>query len=404
MTRSPLLPPLPAPPSARAVCPACRRPPALCYCAHLPQLAPRTKVVILQHPRERGNAIGTAHMARLCLPGAALHVGYQWDDSRELAAHLGNPEAPAALLYPGPGARDVVTDPPDHPVTLIVVDGTWSTAKTTVRDSAVLSALPRFAFTPARPSEYRIRKEPSETCHSTIEALAAVLGALEGEPARYAAMLAPFRAMVDLHVAARAQHTDATPRRKQRVARPPTAPDLELLLARWDDVVCVAGEANAWRYVDGRDRHRDELVHWVATRPADGASIDVLARPRGELAPSTSFHLQVTDDAILSAPPLDELRRRVTAFARPRDVWCGWGYYPLTLARLAALGDPDHYVDLRALAQRLGRGAKVGLLDGYAATQLSTTPAPIGRGRGGSRAALLAALVTAWRVQRIPHV
>ena len=74
MSRSPLLPPLPALPTARQVCEACRRPPGLCYCAHLPQLSPRTKVVILQHPRERGNAIGTAHMARLCLPGAALDL------------------------------------------------------------------------------------------------------------------------------------------------------------------------------------------------------------------------------------------------------------------------------------------------------------------------------------------
>ena len=266
-------------------------------------------------------------------------------------------------------------------------------------------ARPRFAFTPPQPSEYRIRKEPSETCHSTIEALAAVLGALEGEPARYAAMLAPFRAMVDLHVAARAERRDeASPRRRQRPARMPHAPDLDLVLARWPDVVCVAAESNAWRYLDGRDRHRDELIHWIAVRPGGGAgaTLDVLARPAGELAPNTAFHLQLSEAEICGAEPLEQLRRELATFARPSDIWCGWGYYPLTLAQQAGLAEPAHYIDLRALAQRLSRGARVGVFEAYAASQLAEPPTAIGRGRAGARAAILTALVTHWRAQRVP--
>ena len=52
----------------REVCARCRRPQRVCYCAALPELGTQTRVVILQHPRERGMPIGTAHMARLCLP------------------------------------------------------------------------------------------------------------------------------------------------------------------------------------------------------------------------------------------------------------------------------------------------------------------------------------------------
>ena len=82
--------------------------------------------------------------------------------------------------------RDVLTDPPPHPVTLIVVDGTWSNAKTLVRDSTVLSALPRVAFAAPRPTEYRIRREPRDEYVSTIEALVHVLVSFAPAPQAFA--------------------------------------------------------------------------------------------------------------------------------------------------------------------------------------------------------------------------
>ena len=139
--------------------------------AHLTSIETSTRVVLLQHPRERDVAIGTARMASLCLPNAELHVGVRWDDSTALARACSDPERPAVLLYPGGGAIDVVASPPAGPVTLIVIDGTWSQAKTVVRDNARLRELPRYTFTPPVPSEYRIRKEPKATYVSTLEAL-----------------------------------------------------------------------------------------------------------------------------------------------------------------------------------------------------------------------------------------
>jgi DTW domain-containing protein YfiP len=67
----------------------------------------QTRVVILQHPRERDMPIGTARMASLCLPRASLHVGVRWDADRSLAAALADPAREAILLYPGPGAKDI---------------------------------------------------------------------------------------------------------------------------------------------------------------------------------------------------------------------------------------------------------------------------------------------------------
>ena len=54
--------PAPAPFERRAVCARCRRPERVCYCRHLTSIETTTRIVLLQHPRERRVAIGTARM------------------------------------------------------------------------------------------------------------------------------------------------------------------------------------------------------------------------------------------------------------------------------------------------------------------------------------------------------
>src|SRR5882724_229278 len=125
----------------RAVCIRCRRPESVCYCGHITPLESTTKVVLLQHPRERDVPIGTARMASLCLCDAELHIGVHWRGSSALPRALSDPARPAVLLYPGRGAIDVVQHPPETPVTLIVVDGTWSQTKKVVRENPELAAL-----------------------------------------------------------------------------------------------------------------------------------------------------------------------------------------------------------------------------------------------------------------------
>lgn len=159
-------------------------------------IATRTKIVVLQHPRERDVAIGTARMASMCLPNSELHVGVRWVGTPTLARILGDPSHPPALLFPSADAIDIADDPPRGPITLVVVDGTWGQARRVVRDNAPLAALPRYGFVAPAPSQYRIRREPDVAYMSTIEALVHVLGALEGDPERFRPMLAPFHAMV----------------------------------------------------------------------------------------------------------------------------------------------------------------------------------------------------------------
>ncbi len=183
-------------PPRRAVCERCARPRVVCYCAHLPTLPTRTRVLLLQHPRERNMAIGTARMAHLALPNSVLRIGVDFAADAVVTGAIAG-AAPSYLLFPGPDARDVAELPRDQALNLFVLDGTWWQAGKLLKSNPLLQRLPRVAFTPARPSDYRIRRQPAPFCVSTIEALAEVLNRLEQDRGPFEALLQPFRAMID---------------------------------------------------------------------------------------------------------------------------------------------------------------------------------------------------------------
>jgi DTW domain-containing protein YfiP len=375
------------------MCGRCRRPTSVCYCDALPRIETRTRVVILQHPRERDMPIGTARMVSLCLPQAELHVGVRWADRAPLARALGDPARPPILLYPGPGARDILRDPPAGPVTLVVVDGTWSQAKTVVRDNPVLLALPRYAFAAPEPSQYRIRREPRAEYVSTIEAVMHVLGVLEGEPARFRRLLDPLRAMVDAQLACQAR----APRRRQRQPRAPRSPGHrvpEVFTGRFADLVCVVGEANAWPYRAGIASPPEELVHWVAHRVATGQTFDVIAAPERPLSPSTTFHSELAEEDLRRGGGRAELFARFAGFCRPTDLLCAWGHYSYDLALASGGALEAERIDLRADARRIAQ-RKLGSLEAYAAT-IAPPPPPLTAGRAGRRLAMLVQIVRAW--------
>lgn len=361
----------------------------MCYCAVLPRLETTTRVVILQHRRERDMPIGTARMASLCLPQAELHVGVDWSARAPVARALADPDRPPVLLYPGPDARDILREPPIGPVTLVVVDGTWAQARSVVRDNALLRALPRYAFAAPEPSRYRIRREPRPEYCSTIEALMHVLGVLEGDPARFRALLVPFEAMIDAQLACEA----SAPAQRVRRARPrPTRPNLpQEIAARWQDLLCVVGEANAWPYRAGTPTPPAELVHWLAYRPSDGTLFDAIAAPRGALSPSTSFHSELTAGELAAGMTPEALVERFAAFVRPTDVVCSWGEHAPALFTAMRGALPATRLDLQQVARRHAR-RKVGALEAHAGAVVA-----LGRGRGGRRLAMLAALVRTWR-------
>lgn len=372
----------------RAVCSRCERPARVCYCAHLPSIPAETRVLLLQHPREEHVAIGTARMASLCLPGSQLVVGTDLADNPVVRAAVSDPARPAILLYPGDGATDVAEAPPEGPVTLVVVDGTWALAKKLLRLNPFLRELPRYAFTPRSPSDYRIRREPHEHCVSTIEAVAHMLGALEKDPARFAPMLVPFRAMVDMQIdhekrIGASRHFN----RRRPKARPPVP---EPLLSRRDDLVCVAGEANAWPYREPTD-HPDELVHWLAYRPSTGERFEAVIAPRRPLAPGTTMHTRLSADDLARGLSESEFHAAWRAFSRDDDVLCSWGHYaPMLLGAMdGAL--PRTRVDLRHAITAFSR-KKPGTVEAYCEREAVAMGPAMGQGRGGERLARCVAI------------
>lgn len=191
----------------RPTCYRCLRPRPCCVCGSIQPVDNRTRVLIVQHPRERRHPFGTARLARLGLRRVEVLVADRDPDG--LTRCPPSDPTNAVLLYPAPDARPIttLTAPPR---TLVVLDGTWSTAGKLRRDAPWLHALPTVALAPAQPGRYRIRKAPRPRVQlSTLEAIVAALLALEPDTPGLPRLLDAFEAMIDQQLALERQHRAA---------------------------------------------------------------------------------------------------------------------------------------------------------------------------------------------------
>jgi DTW domain-containing protein len=172
-------------------CDACGKSLDVCVCDKSTRHSTRLKVLILQHPQEQDVDLGTARLLTTNLKNAQIAVGLSW---RSLADALGEDADPSrwAVIFPrkgeaqGTGTRAVdkkgVLIPPRKLHGIIVLDGTWSQAKTLWWRNAWLLKVNRIVLEPREPSIYgAMRKEPRREYVSTLEAVTDTLTAL-GEP------------------------------------------------------------------------------------------------------------------------------------------------------------------------------------------------------------------------------
>lgn len=168
----------------------------------------RVFVLVLQHPHERKEPRATAAAAVGALRRARLVVGLSWPN---LARALGRPTDPArwGVLYLGslqpaalkPGQAALVIGRDGEPIGdpapvlariegLVILDGTWSEAKTLWWRNPWLLKLHRLALNPTRPARLgQIRREPRPEALSTLEAIALALRHLEATQAASDALL-----------------------------------------------------------------------------------------------------------------------------------------------------------------------------------------------------------------------
>jgi DTW domain-containing protein YfiP len=335
-------------------------------------------VVFLQHRRESRVAIGTARMAHLSLPNSEFHVGIEFAGDPRIDALANQPGT--FLLFPSEGARPIEQLEPGELKTLVVVDGTWPLARKLIRINPALQRIPRVSFQPARPGNYRIRKEPAEHCLSTIEAVAEVLGQLEGDPERLRGMLRPFDAMIDRQIDfAENRQGPSRHRIRKKPYVPPArriAQELEEILPR---AVLVYAESNATLQPDGNRTH--ELIHLVASRPSTGERFEALMRPGEALSETTHEHVELPVEELVSGEDRAQAMERWRAFLREDDVLTGWGWFTLGLAKQ---NSPEReLLDLREKAIDVLKRRPGGLEE--AAVALGGTRAAEGHGRAGRR-------------------
>ena len=178
----------------RERCYDCYRPRASCFCHAIPDIDNSTRVIIVQHQRERSHAFNTARIVKKSLRRCQLFSHrFEIEQLAEVAA-LPN----TGLLFPGADAQPLpVAGHSQSLKQLVLIDGTWHHAKTMLRDIPVLRDLPCYQLAPESPGRYRIRREPNQFSLSTLEATVQALSVLEPETAGLGQLLNAFESMVE---------------------------------------------------------------------------------------------------------------------------------------------------------------------------------------------------------------
>lgn len=180
----------------RQVCSTCKRPPSVCYCSALVEVANRIKVLIIQHPLEQKHPFNTGRMAHLCLTNCDLIVAEQLSDEQ-----LDNMLCvPTALLYPSLNWLPNVEQIDNEIEQLIVIDSNWSKSKKMLHINPRLQELPRLSLQSHEESNYQIRRSSMRESLSTIESITQALIQLEENQSCHQ-LLEPFEKMIALQQA-----------------------------------------------------------------------------------------------------------------------------------------------------------------------------------------------------------
>ncbi len=215
-----------------SVCPVCRVKEINCYCRFVQKFDPKMKFVILIHPIEVKRRFATGRMSHLSLQDSELFEGQDYSNDRRVNALVENSDLHCVCLYPGSQALNLsgISEierlqivPKEKKLVVFVIDGTWNTARKTIR-SQNLQILPKICFQPTAPSKFRIRTQPAPECYSTIEAIhqtIELLGASQGfatEKREHDKLLSVFDQVVERQIAFSKQENSRHRRRKNSAA------------------------------------------------------------------------------------------------------------------------------------------------------------------------------------------
>ena len=302
------------------------KPQTHCVCSFVQPLAHHCAVTVLQHPRERRHPIGTARLLRLGLKNSQLHVCHALAAPAALAEQLAQPGT--ALLFPHPRAQALAAKRTQvqH---LVLLDGTWSQARSLYRHNAWLHALLHVEIASDGIDRYRIRREPKPTYTSTIEAVVRALQAVEDNPQPFEHLLVAFERMIAAQMCS-SQAPRSGPRRCKKRARRCQLP------ARYTDTqkeqVLVACESIATDSPGSIGSRR--LVCLAALRRDTGAIFCMAQQwtPQNAAEQLCLAHMGLPHSFVQAGSERAQLQAAFAAFCPQQPTLIGWNQTAINLA------------------------------------------------------------------------
>lgn len=172
--------------SKRSYCAHCHYPASTCICGSLTTINTNIVISILQDPTETNHAKNTARLAALIIPEIEIHIGECPVDFVDVIKRVSEYDK-TLLVYPSHDSLELIPDAkPVQCNHVILLDGTWRKAKKLWLNNPWLHKLNAVKLNLDSGSQYSIRKSPTPSSLSTLEALAYTLNAIEAAP------IAPF--------------------------------------------------------------------------------------------------------------------------------------------------------------------------------------------------------------------
>ena len=200
--------------SKRKKCTVCDKALAACICQHITVIDSDIELIILQHPGEVKNAIGTARILNLSLPQCQIIIGENFTDNTQLNGILNDPTRQCFLLYPSEESvaaeylaanenSSIESSNPNANIkrTFILLDGTWRKAFKMYQSSSNLHSLPAVRLNAEQKSQYTIRQTSIEGGLSTVEAGFLLLSILDQDKNKYQPLLTAFEYMINFQIA-----------------------------------------------------------------------------------------------------------------------------------------------------------------------------------------------------------
>ncbi len=161
----------------RPRCPVCKLLDPGCVCSRFDRVRTDTRVVIIQHARERKSQSNTGSLAHHVLLDSVLFI-HGAPERRLDALLFDEPALDYRLLFPLPGAEVIGPSPAPRAgkrLALLVLDGTWAQARRMSYKISGLRRLPCLQLPPGASPRIRMRKPHEAGRLGTAEAVALAL-------------------------------------------------------------------------------------------------------------------------------------------------------------------------------------------------------------------------------------